>query len=300
MDENRNMPKVEISGAPMQPQSTSNKSPLDAYYRQPKIYVKLPSNGEYYPDGSLDRSEDGTYAVYSMTAKDELMFKTPDALLSGQSTVEVIQSCIPSIKDAWKVPSIDLDAILVAIRIATYGDKMDVDADCPKCKEDLRYDLNLTEFLEKLGRFQFPSSFNVGELVFHVSPYTYKEVTRKNLNRIEQEKIYSIINDDEMSDEEKIERFGASFVKLTELTIDTIIDTVNQIDTPQGSETNRAKIKDFISNAPKEIFDQVNAHLQSMREKLDLKMEGAVCSKCQHKFNIAVTMDQANFFKARS
>jgi hypothetical protein len=34
-----------------------------------------------------------------MTAKDELMFKTPDALLNGQSTVEVVKSCIPAIQD---------------------------------------------------------------------------------------------------------------------------------------------------------------------------------------------------------
>ena len=300
MDENGNMPKVEISGAPTAPAQPTNQSPLDAYYRQPKIYMKLPSNGAYYPDGSLDKSEDGAYAVYSMTAKDELMFKTPDALLSGQSTVEVIQSCIPSIKDAWKIPSIDLDAILVAIRIATYGESMDIDTDCPKCKEELRYSFSLTNYLDQLGRFSYPDHFNVGELVFHIKPYTYKEVTKKNLNRIEQEKIYSIINDENMPEEEKIERFGNSFVKLTELTIGTIADTVYRIDTPQGSETNIDKIKDFISNAPKETFEQINAHLNGMREQLDLKMKGAVCTACQNNFDIAVTMDQANFFNARS
>ena len=31
---------------------------------------------------------------------DEITFKTPDALLNGQATVDVIQSCIPNIKDA--------------------------------------------------------------------------------------------------------------------------------------------------------------------------------------------------------
>lgn len=301
MDENQNLPKVEITKQPPAiNQPAANTSPLDAYYRQPKIYIKLPSNGEYYPEGSLDKSEDGTYAVFSMTAKDELMFKTPDALLSGQSTVEVIQSCIPAIKDAWKVPSIDVDAILVAIRIATYGDTMDVDTECPKCKEDLRYDFSLTDYLEKLGRFDYPTQVNIGELLVHLKPYTYKEVTRRNLDRIEQEKIYKIINDNTIDEEEKINRFGASFVKLTELTIDTIADTIYQIDTPQGSETDKDKIKNFITNAPKEIFEQINKHLQGMREQLDLRMKGAVCSACQHTFDVAVTMDQADFFNARS
>jgi len=102
-------------------QPTEKINPLAGYYRQPKIYLDLPSKGNYYTQGSLDVSEDGRYPVYAMTAKDELMYKTPDALMNGQATVEVIKSCIPSIKDPWKMPSLDVDACLVAIRIATYG-----------------------------------------------------------------------------------------------------------------------------------------------------------------------------------
>ena len=109
------------------------KNPLSGFFRQPKIYVRLPSKGKFYPDGSLDASADGQYPVYAMTAKDELMFKTPDALLSGQSTVELIKSCIPAILDPWSMPSIDLDFALIAIRIATYGDKMEVGCNCPHC-----------------------------------------------------------------------------------------------------------------------------------------------------------------------
>ena len=82
--------------------SQQKKNPLASFYRQPKIYVKLPSKGEFYPPGSLDVSANGEYPVYAMTAKDELLFKTPDALLSGQSTVELIKSCIPAITNPWQ------------------------------------------------------------------------------------------------------------------------------------------------------------------------------------------------------
>ena len=94
-------------------------NPLSQWFRQPKIFVKLPSGGTYYAQGALDKSSTGEYPVYAMTAKDELMFKTPDALLSGQSTVEVIQSCIPAIQDAWRMPSLDIEAALIAIGVAT-------------------------------------------------------------------------------------------------------------------------------------------------------------------------------------
>jgi len=158
MDENKELPKVEITRNAPEPSNgdaAMASSPLSAYYRQPKIYVSLPSKGAFYSSNALDKSEDGKYAVYSMTAKDELMFKTPDALLSGQSTVSVINSCIPSIKDPWELPTIDLDAILVAIRIATYGENMDIDTECPACKEEQRYGFDLTKYLEELAQFDY-------------------------------------------------------------------------------------------------------------------------------------------------
>ena len=104
-----------------QPQ-VAQSNPLQKYFRQPKLYISLPSKGAFYPIGALEMPENKEVPVYAMTAKDELVFKTPDALLNGQATVEVIKSCIPAIKDPWNIPSIDLDTILVAIRMATYGE----------------------------------------------------------------------------------------------------------------------------------------------------------------------------------
>jgi len=303
MDENKELPKVEITRNAPEPSNgdaAMASSPLSAYYRQPKIYVSLPSKGAFYSSNALDKSEDGKYAVYSMTAKDELMFKTPDALLSGQSTVSVINSCIPSIKDPWELPTIDLDAILVAIRIATYGENMDIDTECPACKEEQRYGFDLTKYLEELAQFDYQDTFVSGDLTFHIRPYTYKEFTKKTLARIEQEKIFNIINDQDMSDEEKVDRFGVSFVKLTELTVESVADVVKQIDTPQGSEINPKQIREFILNAPKEIFENLQLSLSKMKAQLDLKVKNATCDKCSHTFDINVTMDQANFFGARS
>ena len=58
-------------------------NPLMKHFRQPKLYIDLPSKGLFYPQGTLELTEDGKVAVYAMTAKDEIMIKTPDALLNG-------------------------------------------------------------------------------------------------------------------------------------------------------------------------------------------------------------------------
>ena len=107
--------------------ASSEQNPLTKYFRQPKVYVTLPSKGSHYAPGAIDMPENGELPVFAMTAKDELTMKTPDALLNGAATVNVIKSCIPDIIDPWQMPSIDLDAVLVAIRIATYGEILELE-----------------------------------------------------------------------------------------------------------------------------------------------------------------------------
>lgn len=270
------------------------------YYRQPKIYVRLPSKGQFYPLDALDVSETEEYAVYAMTAKDELMLKTPDALMNGQSTVEVIKSCIPAIQNPWQMPNIDLDAVLIAIRIATYGEKMEIGVNCPSCKHKNEYEIDLISYLQNVTGFNYDNLIAADPLEIYIRPYTYKEVTKTAIKALEQEKIFSIINDDSMTDEEKIERFGLSFAKLTDLTVGLVTNSIEKIVTPEGEVTDRKQIEDFIKNAPKEIYEMIQQRLDELKKKLEIKAQDVKCGECEHEFSASVTFDQANFFAVRS
>lgn len=275
-------------------------NPLAQYFRQPKIYLKLPSKGNFYPQSTLDKSETGEYPVYSMNAKDELMLKTPDALLNGQSTVDVIKSCIPSIQDPWKMPSIDIDASLVAIRIATYGENMDVATNCPHCNEDNTYSINLVKYLENLAEFQFDNTVKIDPLIVYVRPYQYKEMTETALKTLEYQKIFQTINSDELSDEEKLDKFGKSFSKLTALTVDIIAKCIEKISSPDGDCTDQEQIREFLHNAPKEIFNKINDHVQELKRKIDFPPQTVSCNSCTKEFLMPISMDQSNFFAVRS
>jgi hypothetical protein len=281
---------------PQQVKKDISNNPLAAYFRQPKIYIKLPSGGNFYQDNALDASVNNEYAVYAMTAKDELMFKTPDALMNGQATVEVIKSCVPAIKQPWGMPSIDVDAVLIAIRIATYGEKMEVNSTCPSCSNVNDYHLNLVSYIENVAHFHYDDRIEIGPLSIYIKPYTYQEATKTALKSIEQQKIFQIVNDENMSDELKIEKFGESFVKLTELTVDVVANSVVKIDTPDGSVEDKAMILEFIQNSPKEVFSAINDHVNAMKDKIELRVNGVECSECSHKYDMPVTMDQTNFF----
>jgi hypothetical protein len=280
----------------LEDQNPAKKNPLANWYRQPKIYVKLPSKGKFYKTGAIDLSANEEYPVYAMTAKDELMFKTPDALMNGQATVEVIKSCVPAIKNPWQMPSIDLDAVLIAIRLATYGENLDVSSSCPSCGHLNDYILNLLQYLDTVTNFNYQSSVPVGELMVNIRPYSYKELNKTALKTLEQQKIFQIVNDESMPDEEKVAKFGDSFVKLTQLTVDTVIGCIQSIDTPDGNVSNQDMIKEFIENAPSDVFTKISEHITEMKDSMSLKVQNVECTECQHQWNVDVSMDQTNFF----
>lgn len=282
------------------PETKIKSNPLSNYFRQPKIFVKLPSEGKFYPDGALDVSATGEYAVYAMTAKDELILRTPDALLNGQATVELIKSCIPAIKDPWKMPTIDVDAALMAIRVASHGEIMEVTANCPSCRHSNEYEFNVVEYLNRLQSFSFESKLDVGPLIINIRPYTYQEGTKAAIKSIEQQRIFAIVNNETMPDEEKIEKFGSSFLKLTELTVDVVCGCIASIETPEGLVTDQKMIKEFIDNTTSEIFNKINEHITEMKNKLELKEQHVSCGECKHEFDITISMDQSNFFAVRS
>lgn len=296
----QNIPEM-MTAMPQRPvPAPAPANPLLNYYRQPKVYVQLPSKGKFYPPGVLDASEDNNYAVFAMTAKDELILKTPDALMNGQATVEVIKSCVPAIKDPWQMPSIDMDAVLISIRIATYGELMPISANCPECKEPNEYNVNLLAYLESLTNFKYDEEIDVPPLKFYIKPYSYRQVTKSAIKTIEQEKIFDIVNDETMSEEEKLDRFAESFLKLTALTVDVINDTVCKIVTPEGEVTDEKLISDYLNNAPKDVFNKIKERIADIKTDIEIKASNVKCEHCEHEFKTSVTMDQANFFDVKS
>jgi len=94
----------------------TTESKLSKYYRAPKLYVRIPSQGAFNPD--MEQSMSGELAIMAMTGRDETMIKNPDALLNGEAVTSVIKSCVPGIKEPSELPITDIDTLLIAIKIA--------------------------------------------------------------------------------------------------------------------------------------------------------------------------------------
>lgn len=247
------------------------ENPLVGFMRQPKIYVRLPSNGRFWPTGSLEPTETGEYPVYSMTAKDELMLKIPDALLNGQAVVDVIQHCMPNIKNAWSIPNIDLDAILIAIRIATYGEIMKIPVKIGD--QEFEYDLDLRFLLDNLmEKVVWDEILQISpELVVYVKPLDYRQMSASAGKTFESQKIISMVNDSSLSEADKAKMFKEAIDKLNAITVDLVSASVFRVDSSAGSTDEIRFIREFMDNADKEIFDQIKQHIEQLRDHNMLK-----------------------------
>ena len=271
-------------------------NPLKGYFRRPSIYIKLPSNGKYWPAGTLEMPENKELAVLPMTAVDEITYRTPDALFNGQALVDVVQSCIPNIKNAWAIPNIDLDTILVAIRIASYGHSMDIDTTCPKCSEESTYALDLRTVLEgiKIPNFDHPKL--IGDLEIHFKPLSYKQLTDNSIIQFEEQKLLSLLHDADINEEEKLKLVTEAFKKVSHLTLKAVRQGIHYIQTPDSTVSEPQYIDEFLHNCEKNIFDAVRDHIMQLRSNAELKPLSITCRNCGHEYKQPFTLDMTNFF----
>jgi hypothetical protein len=287
----------------MAKQHTNQNNPLMRFMRQPKIYISLPSEGKYWKEGSIEIPENGQIPVYSMTAKDEIMFKTPDALMNGQAVVDVLQSCIPDIKNAWACPSIDLDLLLIAIRIATYGDKMIVSYKVPNINEDSEYELDLHTFIDQASQIQWIEQVPIDdEMIVFVKPLTYKHMSTISQRSFETNKIMQIATDQTMTEQQKAVLISDSFKTLTDLTTDMMVGSIFKIKTPDSDVTETRYIKEFIENSDKSFVDTIQSHINDLKSQNEIKPMMLTTTIEQQEqgapatFEVPINFDNTTFF----
>ena len=273
-----------------------SNNPLSSYFRQPSIYLKLPSNGNFYPENTLDMPPNSELPIYPMTAIDEISYRTPDALYNGTAVMNVIKSCVPNILDPWVIPAVDFDAILASIRIASYGHSMEIDTTCPKCEETASYSLDLRTVLDQLKSPDYSKSVDIGDLKVFFKPLSYKQINENSVVQFEEQKLASVLEDMEMDEEEKLQRLSTAFANMTELTVKALAQNINYIQTPEGIVQEEEYINDFLHNCDRDIYNRIRDYVIGMKDDNELKPLQIKCQECEHEYEQPFTLDMSNFF----
>jgi len=279
--------------------SIEQQNPLSKFFRQPAIYIKLPSGGKWWKEEALELAVTGELPVYAMTTKDEIVLKTPDALLNGQGVVDVIQSCVPGIKNAWEMPSIDVDAVLIAIRIASYGEHMHIETVCPHCKAENDYDIDLKPILGGIQCPDYSQKIEYQTLKIKLHPQRYFAVNQSNRVAFEEQKLSDAINNigTDIDPDEKIRLLSESMTKLVDLGIMSVVESIEYIEMEDGSRiSNKAHLKEFFENSESSVIKSIQDKLLELANTVKIKPASVVCGECSKPFDVNIEFDYANFF----
>jgi hypothetical protein len=269
-------------------------NPLQKYFRQPKIFISLPSKGLFYPPSTLV-GDYNNVPIFAMTGMDEIIMKTPDALFSGEATIKLIESCCPYIKDASVVPSLDIDALLIAIRIATYGETLSLSHKCKKCGHEGDYEAKLPVILDQVSQKSFNSTLKIDDLVIKIRPLSYKEMTEFNIENFKLQKMLVQLNQTDV-EEDKQEAIDNIYLTLAMIQKKLLIASIDSVTTPEAVVTEKHFIEEWLSNSIKHVYNRIKEHLETSKKDWSIPPLSIKCSECGHEAELEVTLDQSSFF----
>jgi hypothetical protein len=276
-------------------------NPLAKHFRQPSIYMKLPSAGRFWPSDALSLTVTGDIPVYPMTAKDEIVLRTPDALMNGQGIIDVIQSCCPNITDAWKMPSIDVDAVLIAIRIASYGNQMDVDVICPKCKHEHTIGVDLSYLLDNVIVPDYTTKINFTKINIKLHPQQYFSVNAANQIRYEEQRILNTLTAENIPEDVRLAEYTEHIKKIVDLNINILVNSTEYIETDDGTIVNDPTfINEFYLNCDTEIVHGLQSKLSDIAKEAGIPDIKNTCPACEKEYSLPMEFDYSNFFARKS
>lgn len=270
-------------------------NPLKAYFRRPEVYTQLPGGGAFWPEGTIEIPVSGELAVYPMTAADEIGLRTPDALMNGHATVSLLESCIPSIKDAWQTPLCDIDALLIASRIASVGADLELSTKCPNCDHTNEFVVDLRTRLDLIQPGNWKEPVDIRGLTFQFKPLTFKQSNDLN-NRIygAQRTLQQITG---IEDEDQKEQVNKSVLDdVASINADTLILSIESIEVDGNVVRDPEHIKEFVANTDHKLSAIIKKTFEDLQKSTKAEDVHLECEECSYKFKVPFSLDYGSFF----
>lgn len=255
-------------------------NPLLFKIRLPGRIFQLPSRGIFYKNGELDENvKEGEIHVRPMSALAEIHMKNPDQLFSGQAIESVFKECVSGIAKPTELLSRDVDAVMVFLRVVTYGDSYDFTArhHCEMGKEH-SYIANVSTMIEKMQMID-PT----------VVEDTYS-ITMPNGQKVMlQPAKYSSMIEMVKSNEGKTDM---SIDDMKNNLLQMLCSIVKQVD----ETTDPNHIKEWISKIETRWVTLIANKAESINEWGPSLRWDCICKDCFEPFNIELPINPVSFF----
>lgn len=277
-------------------------NPLSQFYRKPGAYIRLPSGGRFY-SVPPKFTESGELAVYPMTAKDELTLKNPDALFNGEAVRQVLASVVPDITNVNEMPAGDVDVVLVAMRMASFGDDLNLTVN-HNCEKSAGRSQSITVSLGGIVGTMKPIQPSVGEirlgsgLVVHIRPYNLSDQSRLlKAQFTSMRQIQAMENNEALTVEERTDIANREYANMIELAQQLLTGCVQKVVLPDGIEvTERKHIVEWMKNLDRASVDRLDQELKQFQEFGIIREVTTKCDYCGEEYKTDMLFDPTSFF----
>jgi hypothetical protein len=197
------------------------------------------------------------------------------------------------------MPNIDLDAVLLAIRRATYGEYMDiiVPHDCSAdAKNEVR--LNLNHFIASIKSIDSidPVVLDNGIKVF-VNPVNVKQLLQLNWVQYQQIRNLQHAEQNNVDEKEKVDILQQSYAELTEANVNIVSECIDTVLLPDGAAvTDKGNITEWVLDLSNQDFKKIESLIMGLSERGLQKKFQVHCDKCGKEFESQLDLNPTTFF----
>jgi hypothetical protein len=274
-------------------------NPLTQYFRLPQIYVKLPSEGRFYHADDIELSDNGELAIHALTALDQMLLRTPDALLNGESLIKVVKNCVPGVKNPKKLVEPDINLILLAIKIASSGETSDLTIPCEKCSHENTYEINLNDVLETATKVPTDNVIHLNDaLLITLYPYTFTQRNLTLLNEIKYNQAIKLLQNEDIENPEIISKAAQTVEDMSIRTFEIIAQSIHSITILKTNQivTDRNFIEEFLRGISKPQSDVIIDKIKNLNNSGIKTEHEFTCVNCNYTWTQPLDFDPTSFF----
>lgn len=274
-------------------------SALQKFYRTPKLFVPLPSGTDYYDESIIEYTSEGEVGILPMTVHDEMALKNPDALLNGEAISNVLLNCVPKLKSPRQLLSIDTEALITAIRIASFGETTDVTFNCPACSKDTTVALNLKaafqhmKYLPATNVVHLPSGLSV-----FLKPSDFEGDTISFKISMESKRLIAEIAKEEDNSPDRTELVKRLYDNISKYTVTLLVRSITRIvcEKEGVDVSDKQEIAGFLDNTSSADIKLISDKVKEINSLGLTKKYSIKCKECEHVWDDSYEYSISNFF----
>lgn len=307
---------------------------LSLLCRQTALTTKLPFGKHWYKNNQINFGLNDEISILPMTHKDEMLIHNPDALLTNNAIADIIKSCVPNINTVEKIYMPDVEALLVAIKIASSGNDIEVSVPCPNClkifnetkEEDRKLLITEKKISIEPQTFIFDArtcleTMNIKNneyklelpngVILYLQPITLEDNANYELlrfklkstlnqlirNQIKNKNEFALDADMWQAQRDIDENFRLTLLELDDVATKCIASSINYLTFKDEVIDDKNTIEQFLLNIPANYFSDIQQLVNKINESALNKTYQCQCRYCKHEWEENnIEFNYSNFF----